>query len=154
MKKKYDWKFIQSKYDEGMSHSKLYSEFGVSPRAILLAIMRGEFVSRNKSEAATLHNLTKEPVKHTEEFKLKQRERIIARYEAGWMPKAGRCKKYKYTSPIAGEVWLDGTWELAVAKWLDKNAYNWKRNTTRFQYTNLKGTVSHYVPDFWVEELS
>jgi hypothetical protein len=120
----------------------------------LLATRRGEFVSRNKRDAGNLCNLTKEPVKHTEEFKLKQRDRIIARYEAGWMPKAGRCKKYKYVSPIAGEVYLDGTWELAVAEWLDKKQYNWKRNTKRFQYTNLKGTISHYVPDFWVEELN
>jgi hypothetical protein len=154
MKKKYNWNFIQSEYNNGMSHSQLYSIYGVSSRAILLATRRGEFVSRNKRDAGNLCNLTKEPVKHTEEFKLKQRDRIIARYEAGWMPKAGRCKKYKYVSPIAGEVYLDGTWELAVAEWLDKKQYNWKRNTKRFQYTNLKGTISHYVPDFWVEELN
>ena len=154
MKKKYNWNFIQSEYNNGMSHSQLYSIYGVSSRAILLATRRGEFVSRNKRDAGNLCNLTKEPVKHTEEFKLRQRDRIIARYEAGWMPKAGRCKKYKYVSPIAGEVYLDGTWELAVAEWLDKKQYNWKRNTKRFQYTNLKGTISHYVPDFWVEELN
>jgi hypothetical protein len=154
MKKKYDWNFIQSEYNNGMSHSQLRNEYGVSSRAIFLAKARGEFISRNKSDAGNLHNLTKEPIKHTEEFKLKQRDRIIARYEAGWMPKAGRCKKYKYDSPTAGEVYLDGTWELAVAKWLDKKQYNWKRNTKRFQYTNLKGTISHYVPDFWVEELN
>ena len=154
MKKKYDWNFIQSEYNNGMSHSQLRNEYGVSSRAIFLAKARGEFISRNKSDAGNLHNLTKEPIKHTEEFKLKQRDRIIARYEAGWMPKAGRCKKYKYDSPTAGEVYLDGTWELAVAEWLDKKQYNWKRNTKRFQYTNLKGTISHYVPDFWVEELN
>jgi hypothetical protein len=154
MKRKYDWKFIQSEYNNGMSHSQLYANYGVSPRAISLATMRGEFISRNKSDAGNLHNLTKCPVKHTEEFKEKQRERIIARYETGWMPKAGRCKKYKHISPIAGEVYLDGTWELKVAKWLDEKEYNWKRNTKRFQYTNLKGTISHYVPDFWVNELN
>ena len=153
MKRKYDWSFIQAEYNNGKSQSQLYAAYGVSPRAILLAIKRGEFISRNKSDAGNLHNLTKVPHKHSEEFKIKQRDRIISRYEAGWMPKAGRCKKYKYTSPIAGEVYLDGTWELAVAKWLDKKEYKWKRNTKRFQYTNLKGTISHYVPDFWVEEL-
>ena len=153
MKGKYDWTFIQSEYNNGMSHSQLYAKYGVSPRAILLATKRGEFCSRNHRDAGNLHNLTKEPVKHTEEFKTKQRERIIARYEAGWTPKAGRCKKYKHISPIAGEVYLDGTWELAVAKWLDEKEYNWKRNTTRFRYTNLKETISFYVPDFWVEEL-
>jgi hypothetical protein len=51
-------------------------------------------------------------------------------------------------------VYLDGTWELSVAKWLDEKEYDWKRNTKRFQYTNLKGTISHYTPDFWVEELN
>lgn len=154
MKRKYNWIFIQYEYNNGKSQSQLYTEYGVSPRSILLATRRGEFVSRNRSDAGNLHNLTKEPVKHTDEFKVKQRNRIIARYEAGWMPKAGRCKKYKYVSPIAGEVYLDGTWELAVAKWLDKKEYNWKRNTTRFRYTNLKGVISHYTPDFWVDELS
>jgi hypothetical protein len=153
MKKKYNWNFIQSEYNKGMSQSQLYQIYGVSPRAIVLATMRGDFVSRNKRDAGNLHNLTKEPIKHSEEFKLSQRNRIIARYETGWMPKAGRCKKYKYVSPIAGEIYLDGTWELAVAKWLDENQYNWKRNTKRFQYINLKGLISHYVPDFWVEEL-
>ena len=41
-----------------------------------------------------------------------------------------------------------------MAEWLDEKKYNWKRNTKRFQYINLKGTISHYVPDFWVEELN
>ena len=81
------------------------------------------------------------------------RARILSRYEAGWMPKAGRCKKITYESPIAGIVLVDGTWELAVAKWLDSKGYAWRRNTTRFPYINLKGTLSHYTPDFFVEEL-
>jgi len=81
------------------------------------------------------------------------RENILARYESGWMPKAGQCKKIQYVSPIAGTVWVDGTWELAVAKWLDLKGYMWKRNTTRFPYTNLKGNLSHYTPDFYVEEM-
>lgn len=81
------------------------------------------------------------------------RKNIIARYEAGWMPKAGRCNKIQYVSLIAGTVWVDGTWELAVAKWLDSKGYNWKRNTKRFPYKNLKGNISHYTPDFFVEEL-
>ena len=81
------------------------------------------------------------------------RKRIIARYNDGWLPKAGRCKKYTYHSPVAGKVSLDGTWELAVAMWLDVKGYNWTRNRKRFQYTNLKGTVSYYTPDFYVNEL-
>lgn len=83
-----------------------------------------------------------------------QRARIISRYEQGWLPKAGRCKKIRYISPVAGEVLLDGTWELAVAQYMDRNGWHWIRNTKRFPYINLKGTVSHYTPDFHVEELN
>jgi hypothetical protein len=153
MTSKYDWKFIQQEYDSGLSHSQLYNKHGVTSRSLLLASKRGQFTSRSRSDAANLHNLTKVPVRHTDEFKDRQRANIIARYENGWTPKAGRCAKFKHISPVAGEVSLDGTWELAVAKWLDDNYYHWKRNTKRFPYTNLKGTTSHYTPDFWVEEL-
>jgi hypothetical protein len=154
MKRKYDWEFIQREYDSGLTQGQLQLSYGVSPRAFQKAIARGDFKSRDRSSAATMSNLTKQPVKHTDEFKEKQRDRIIARYEAGWMPKSGRCKKYRYTSTIAGEVLLDGTWELAVAKWLDQNQYTWKRNTKRFQYIRLDGKISHYTPDFWVKELN
>jgi hypothetical protein len=78
--------------------------------------------------------------------------RIIKRYEDGWMPKAGRCKKFIYESPVAGTVSLDGTWELKTAKWLDNNVVAWKRNTTRFPYTDANGKKRHYTPDFWVED--
>lgn len=79
--------------------------------------------------------------------------RIIKRYESGWLPKAGRCEKYTYESVIAGIVKLDGTWELAVAKWLDKNKFNWIRNTKRFPYYDTNNKLRHYTPDFYVEEL-
>jgi hypothetical protein len=88
-----------------------------------------------------------------QELREKQSQRIIQRYENGWMPKAGRCKKIRYNSPIAGEVLLDGTWELEAAMYFDWRKFNWKRNTKRFSYTNLKGTISFYTPDFYVEEL-
>ena len=78
----------------------------------------------------------------------------LTRHANGWDNKAGRCKKYRYTSPIAGNVTLDGTWELAVAHWLDENHYSWRRNKKRFEYTHLRGHKSHYTPDFFVEELN
>lgn len=84
----------------------------------------------------------------------KSRDTINKRYESGWMPKAGRCKKYKYSSPIAGVVYLDGTWELATAKWLDARQYSWKRNLIRFRYSDLENKIRHYTPDFWVDELN
>jgi len=82
-----------------------------------------------------------------------QRDRILRRYEAGWLPKAGRCRKIHYTSRIAGDVVVDGSWELEVVKYFDRMGWRWRRNTTRFPYVNLEGETSHYTPDFYVEEL-
>ena len=149
---RYDWLLIQEDYKKGLSLRDLSKKYGMSSRTLTIAVRNGMLLTRTKSQAAVL-DAVKNPKTHTDEFKEKQRQRILLRYEAGWMPKAGRCKKFKYISPIAGEVYLDGTWELAVANWLDKNKYNWARNKKRFKYINLRGTVSHYVPDFWVEEL-
>lgn len=83
----------------------------------------------------------------------KARKNINKRYEAGWMPRAGRCKKIKYYSPIAGFVSLDGTWELTAAQYFDKMGYTWERNTKRFKYLDNE-KERYYTPDFWVEELN
>lgn len=55
------------------------------------------------------------------------RKNILSRYEDGWLPKSGRCKKYSYTSPIAGNINVDGTWELLFANWLDFKKFVWKK---------------------------
>ena len=86
-----------------------------------------------------------------EKFKKDHREAILARYETGWMPKAGRCKKLTYLSKTAGEVRLDGTWELETAKYLDKMGLTWRRNKERFPYQHPLGYIAHYTPDFYVE---
>lgn len=115
---------------------------------------RAEF-EKNKRIQSSLgnHSYNKWSPEKKREHAIRARERILKRYENGWMPKAGRCKKYKHVSPIAGEVYVDGTWELLVAQWLDNCGYEWKRNTKRFPYTNPDGKLSHYTPDFWVKEL-
>ena len=148
-----NWQRMQQEYNNGLSQRELCKKYGFPDSVIQRAVKDDKFVSRSRSDAAKLDAI-KNPKTHSEEFKKSQSKNIIKRYEEGWMPKAGRCKKYKHISPIAGEVYLDGTWELAVAKWLDSKEYNWKRNTTRFLYTNLKGGKSHYTPDFWVAELN
>jgi len=76
---------------------------------------------------------------------------IKKRYENGWMPKAGRCKKIKYFSTICGEILLDGSWELLFAKWLDKNVINWIRNKNRFSYY-FDEKDRFYTPDFYIKD--
>lgn len=79
------------------------------------------------------------------------RSNMRKRYASGWEPTCGRCKKYSYSSPVAGDIKVDGTWELAVARHLDSIGVIWCRNKKRFPYTKPNGTPSTYQPDFYVE---
>ncbi len=90
--------------------------------------------------------------KHTNKTKLLLSKLTKDRYKNGWEVRCGRSKKYKYNSKIAGNILVDGKWELAVACFLDLNHFNWKRNKKRFPYINLKGEESTYCPDFWIED--
>lgn len=56
-----------------------------------------------------------------------------------------------HDSPIAGKVYLDSTWELSYAKFLDESSIQWKRNTQRFAY-QYNGELHYYIPDFFLVE--
>lgn len=91
-------------------------------------------------------------IKHSEETKLLLSKLMKERYSNGWESTAGRCKKITYKSSIAGEVKLDGKWELNTAIYLDGLGIKWIRNKKRFVYFNsLKNKTSTYCPDFFVE---
>lgn len=62
---------------------------------------------------------------------------------------SGRGVKSWYESPIAGRVFLDSSWELAYAKYLDENNIKWKRNWIKFPY-HVDETVHYYIPDFFL----
>ena len=153
---KFDWPEIQKEYNKGFSQREICKKFGISSGTLYNATKHGLLKLRDRRVAVELAR-SKGKCKLTEVAREKlanqARKNIIERYESGWLPKAGRCKKIKYLSSTAGEVTLDGTWELLVAKHLDKMEWHWKRNTKRFSYTNLNGKLSHYTPDFFVEEL-
>lgn len=74
--------------------------------------------------------------------------RLIAE---GWSPKAGRCEKIKYNSPISGEFSVDGTWELLFCQWCDRRGIKVDRIGFRFEYTKPNGKKSLYHPDFKIE---
>lgn len=105
-------------------------------------------ISNSLSGKIYSHISEESRIKHSENA----RKSILKRFDSGWMPKAGRCKKIKYVSNIAGEVSLDGNWELDVARWLDYKNLNWKRNTKKFLYKNLENKDAKYTPDFLIEE--
>ena len=73
------------------------------------------------------------------------------RYANGWEPTCGRSKKYKWESPVAGQISVDGTWELIVCKYLDNLGVQWERNRKRFPYVK-DGKIRTYQPDFYVSD--
>lgn len=91
--------------------------------------------------------------KHSQETKDIIAQQKIELYASGWEPTCGRCKKISYTSPIAGEVKLDGNWEVIMAQYLDKEKINWVRNRVRFPYIRPEGKNATYQPDFYLRDL-
>jgi len=90
--------------------------------------------------------------KMDDSFRKKRSEEMKERYSNGWESKAGRTKKIVYESPSNGFVTVDGSWELEVCKFFDKQSINWKRNKERFKYVDREGKVRSYCPDFYLPD--
>lgn len=61
----------------------------------------------------------------------------------------GKCKWYNYNG-----VWLQGTWELSIAKKLDQFFIDWiktKEEKYIFKYLDDNGKQHIYNPDFYLE---
>jgi hypothetical protein len=67
----------------------------------------------------------------------------------GYREGSGRGIKKWFKSKFAGKVYLQSTWELAYAKYLDSNNIPWIRNTKRFPYV-FENKSHYYVPDFYL----
>ena len=52
---RYDWSLIQKDHDAGMTWRQLQDKYGVTSSTIVKAKQRGDFNSRNKSEAAKIY---------------------------------------------------------------------------------------------------
>lgn len=85
-----------------------------------------------------------------ERYKKLRSDEMKIRYSNGWESTAGRTKKLKYISPIAGEVFLDGSWEFKVAEYLDNINVKWIRNKKRFDYIDNNNKHRTYCPDFYI----
>lgn len=69
-KRKHDWAQLQKDYDNGFSYSDLKAKYGVAGGVIRLAIKRGEFKARSRTEGVRLAKITK-PLRHSDETKRK-----------------------------------------------------------------------------------
>lgn len=65
----------------------------------------------------------------------------------GYREKGGRGKGCHYKG-----IWLDSTWELALAQRLDELSIQWERDTGkhRFGYVDAEGNERNYYPDFFI----
>ena len=54
-----------------------------------------------------------------------------------------------YTMKNGDRCYLHGSWEVAVAKFMDSKNINWKRNKQLFPYI-FNGSTHSYIPDFYI----
>lgn len=60
----------------------------------------------------------------------------------------GKCKWYEHND-WQGNSWkVQGTWELAYAKYLDAKQINYKAHRDRFAFIDTEGNERSYYPDF------
>lgn len=58
--------------------------------------------------------------------------------------------KYKYN-----DIWMDSTWEVELAKWLDENKIKWIRSRKiNFKWIDEEGYSRIYYPDFYLPEMN
>lgn len=79
---------------------------------------------------------------HTEETKQKLRESALRNKLGGFHFRRG----INY-----GDVKLDSSYEVAVAKSLDENGVKWER-CERFKYHDMNNRLHYYTPDFYLPD--
>jgi len=69
----------------------------------------------------------------------------------GLRPNAGKKGEWYFNKHQNKEVYLDSTWEVEFAKWLDKNEIVWER-PTHFPWVDAHNKPHKYYPDFYLVE--
>ena len=93
----------------------------------------------NKNKLLGLHNTPHKP--YSDEFKEKQRQNALKRGLGGFNMRRG----VDYNG-----IKLDSSYEVEVAKNLDRNGVSWAR-CSRFPYV-VNGKLHYYTPDFYLPE--
>lgn len=61
---------------------------------------------------------------------------------------SGKCDYFKFKNNKGVEFFIQGTWELKFAKFLNDKNINWEKNFDRFDYIAKDGSARTYCPDF------
>ena len=128
---KYDWKLIQKDYDFGMTWKQIQDKYGLCSATIAKAKKRGDFVSRNRSEALKL--VPGKP--HTEETKKK-----ISEIRKQYLKENPDKVPYKLNHYSKGKSYPEEYFE----NWLIKNNVNFKQEES----------ISIYRVDFLIGNIA
>ena len=82
----------------------------------------------------------------------KKNSEITTRLHSEGKLKSGYTKNYKYLDKSSKEHIVQGSYELAFIKWLDKNNMKFRCHEDRIKYIDSIGIERTYLPDFFVEE--
>lgn len=141
-----NWILIQKEYDEGATWRDICKKFNINYYQIQIAKSLNLFKSRTLSEA---RKISEELGKINRNYLKTDIWKSNVKKNGGLRQGAGRCKKFEYDSIIAGTVFLDGTWELKFAQYLDSQKILWTRNKESFRYI-FKEKEYKYYPDFYL----
>ena len=140
MKNKYNWPEIQAYYDLGHSISEVSAKFSVTKQ---MCMRSKHFTSRSKEDQSKMMVATRKDrgtQYHTQDTKDFLSAKAIERGFGG--------KNYRKTFEYNG-VLLESSYELILAKELDKNNIKWIR-PKRFKWIDKSGKQRHYTPDFYL----
>ena len=124
----------QELYDNGMTLVEIANHFNTYK----LKIQRLGIVTRKSFETKRLRGTDK----HSDLTKKKLSDIALANGAGG--------KNYRKMFYYNGYA-LESSYELRLAQDLDKNNIKWIR-PKRIKYTDQKGTVRHYTPDFYLTD--
>lgn len=150
LKKSYedvDWERCQMLYSSGMTWRDLIKN-GFPHNGLEWAVKNGKLKLRSLSEACKLAWKTGKQSAdkfRTPEFRKKQSK------FGGIKPGAGRCRKVLYTKQNGEVVYLQGSWEVKVAGFLDEHHIAWERNKVGYKYF-FEGKEHLYFPDFFLSQ--
>ena len=82
--------------------------------------------------------------KHTKEYKDKMSKSLSGKNNPMYGKTHYNSKRIFYKNII-----FRSSWEVIVAKWLDKNNFSWQYEPQRFYFNDCS-----YLPDFYVKELN
>lgn len=141
-----DWVPLQKSYDSGMSWKEICTTYNICNAALDWAVKNNKFITRSLSDSTKLaHTLNKHDYSI---YRTTEHRKKMSKF-GGLKEKSGRCKKYNYTKKDGSKVWLQGSWELKLAKFLDEKNIHWDKNKIGFQY-QFENKTRKYYPDFYV----